>query len=179
MRPNPVPVNFSINGLPSFLGVWYEIARLPVPLGGTDNTIEFTSAVKRVVVVRTTKCLWGMPIKASHKALVLNEENTKFHFTRGFVRNMWILRTDCDFYAVMGSPNHARLHIYSRRPGMDKELYAHLVDKAAKMGYDTSQLVKTLHRPTMEHPAGQNPFDKYHVFETPRNSTERELEDED
>ena len=55
----------------------------------------------------------------------------------------WVIKTDYNNYALVGSPNRKYFWILSRRPLLDKLLLSDLLNTAKENGYDVAKLAYT------------------------------------
>ena len=68
--------------------------------------------------------------------------DVQFHWP--FRSQYWIIELDPDYrYAVVGEPSRQHLRVLSRFPTMPPTLYAELVERAARNGYDPERLRQT------------------------------------
>lgn len=160
-EPSPVP---SLD-LGRYLGVWYEIARLPMrhePAEWTDITATYTLNDDGNVRVRNRAL---GPDGSLHEALgeavpVEGSGNAKLEvsflpeglrwlpFTKG---DYWVLRLDPAYRtALVGDPKREFLWLLHRDPQIDPALRAAFLEAARAQGYDLAQLIDTPHtgRPT-------------------------------
>ena len=135
--------------LERFMGPWYVIANIPTFLEkGAHNAVEtyrlnddgtigttFTFNKdgfdgeqreynpKGFIVDTETNALWGMrfvwPIKADYRIVYLDDDYTQ---------------------TIIGRQKRDFVWIMARTPTISDETYDELVDRVAKLGYDTSQL---------------------------------------
>ena len=147
-RVTPVPTL----DLTKFSGTWYEIARLP------------TKAEKKCTGDNLT--LYALDDKANHFSvvntcslkddtpLVRNDSGKRpKHATDGrletnyFVvlhRKTWVLALDPNYqWAVVGSPNHKTLWVYSRALKMDDGVLADVKSRVSAQGFNVAKLLMT------------------------------------
>ncbi len=140
--------------LSRYIGLWYEIARLPAWFekdctGVTANYSVRDDGDIKVVNSCRKKTLDG-PIKdAIGKAWVVDKDSNaklKVSFFWPFAGNYWIIDLDDkDYsYAVIGEPSRKYFWVLSRTPEMSDSLLNELLDRAKKQGYNLEKLEKTL-----------------------------------
>lgn len=137
-----------------YMGIWYEIARLPNRFenGLTDITATYSlrndgkitvhnKGLKTDGTLSEVKGIACIP-DASEKAKL------KVSFFRPFYGKYWIIALDTlnYQYAMVAHPNRDYLWILSRTPRMERALYDELIASAAKKGFDTTQMVRVTHR---------------------------------
>lgn len=138
--------------LTRFTGTWYEIARLP------------NKAEKKCIGDNLT--LYALDDKASHFSVVntcsLKDDTPQVrndsgkrtkHATDGrletsyFVllhRKTWVIALDSNYqWAVVASPNHKTLWIYSRALKMEDGILADVKSRVSAQGFDPAKLVMT------------------------------------
>lgn len=151
--------------LDRYLGVWYEIARLPMrhePPDYTDITATYTIDDDGSVRVRN-RALDGdgeleesigqaVPVEGSGNAKLevtfLPEGLRWIPFTKG---DYWVLRVDPDYRtALVGEPDRRYLWLLHRDPRIDPALREDFLRTAREQGYDLDALIDTPHtgRPT-------------------------------
>lgn len=151
--------------LSRYLGVWYEIARLPMRYEKpdfTDITATYTLADDGNVRVRN-RALDGdgelqesigeaVPADDSGNAKLevtfLPEGLRWIPFTKG---DYWVLKFDADYRtALVGEPDRKYLWLLHRDPVIDPALREQFLAAARAQGYDLAELIDTPHtgRPT-------------------------------
>jgi len=145
--------------LKRYMGMWYEIARLPNTFQNqcvSDVTAIYEMNDKGEISV-TNLCLTedGTMSKAQGEVKKSSdtEPNTKLkvRFAPAFLSffpfvwgDYWILQLGEDYsYAVIGGPDRKYLWILSRTQKMDETLYQTLLTKIQEEGYDISNLQRT------------------------------------
>jgi apolipoprotein D and lipocalin family protein len=134
-----------------YMGVWYEIARMP--LRSENNLVGITATYSlmpngkvKVVNKGFVKDLDGKPRSAQAKAWVVDTTTNaklKVQFFWPFSADYWILALGENYeYAMVGNESHRYLWILSRTPQMDEGIYNGLIDSARQKGFDVDQLVK-------------------------------------
>jgi len=133
-----------------YLGRWYEVARFPHSFekGLERVTAEYSIRPDgKIRVVNSGFHPDGKPSRAEGKAYIPNPADSsrlKVSFFWFFYGDYFILELDEKNYnwALVGSNNDSFLWILSRTPEMDEKVYAELLEKAKKRGYDLSKLIK-------------------------------------
>lgn len=138
--------------LQKYLGVWYEIARLPHPKQeGCYATTATYSQEKDGRIGVLNQCrrdyFEGDLRSAKGTARVVDSKtNSKLEvqFFWPFWGDYWILALDGNYrYALIGEPKRRYLWILSRVPTLEENIYRQLMSVATKQGYDLSKLSKT------------------------------------
>ena len=140
-----------------YVGTWYEIANFPQRFqrGCTATTATYTLRDDGEIDV-LNRCREGAvdgPEKSAHgRARVVDRStNAKLEvsFFRPFWGDYWIIDLADDYsYAVVGHPGRDYLWILARAPSMSDATYDGIVARLRTRGYETSRLVRTLHRAT-------------------------------
>jgi|SRR5689334_10852893 apolipoprotein D and lipocalin family protein len=138
-----------------YAGTWYEIASFPQRFqrGCTATTATYTLRPDGDLDV-LNRCnkgsLDGEEKSARGRARVVDRAtNAKLEvsFFRPFWGDYWIVDLAEDYsYAVVGHPGRDYLWILGRAPQMSGETYGAIVERLRAQGYETSRLVRTLHR---------------------------------
>jgi len=150
---NVTPVqNFKLE---KYLGEWYEIARL-------DHSFE--RGLSRVTARYSLREDGGVRVLNrgySESEKSWKEAEGKAYFVRGntegflkvsffgpFYGSYIVFELDHENYqySLVSGPDKSYLWILARRPGLDKALQDALIAKAARLGFDTSQLIFVAHR---------------------------------
>jgi len=139
-----------------YTGRWYEIARLPMPFQKKDEPAmaEYALAPNGTLSVHNTAT---RPDGSQHDirgyATILNPpENTKLavRFTTWFAPlipipkegNYWILYVDDKYNeAIVGTPDRRYLWILSRSPKIPVQNLQALMERAAKSGFELTNLI--------------------------------------
>jgi apolipoprotein D and lipocalin family protein len=146
--------------LERYLGKWYEISSFPQKFqkGCTASTAEYSMRKDGDIKV-LNRCNLQSPdgkLKvAVGRAWVKNKKTNaklkvQFFLKRFklpfFSGNYWILDLDENYESVLvGDPSRKYLWILSRRPVLNQDRYDELVMKADSLGFNTDQLIKTIH----------------------------------
>jgi lipocalin len=134
-----------------YLGLWYEIARLP------NN---FEKGLECVTATYTLKD--NGKIQVLNKGHSINKENVsksakgtawvpddkhpgrlKVTFFWPFSGNYYIMALDENYqYALVGDPSRKYLWILSRTRALDDDIYAKLMDHAREDGFDIDKVIR-------------------------------------
>jgi apolipoprotein D and lipocalin family protein len=140
--------------LSRYVGKWYEIAHLPAWFQrdcASDTTATYTLRPDgKISVLNQCRKADGVLKSAKGKAHVARDKgpNTKLKVTFfwPFYGDYWIIDLDPQYrWAVVGEPRRRYLWILSREPQLDQAIYAQIVDRAQKQGYDLNSLIVTRH----------------------------------
>ncbi len=150
-----VPIsNFDSN---KYVGIWYEIARLPnrfekncvAPITANysvnpDNNLE-------IIVVNKCNTKDKQPDIATGVAKFVELPTTgklKVTFLPTWLRGLpfgygdyWILNTDYSQISVVGSPDHEYLWILARTENINQHQLKQAIDIAKEQGFDVSKLI--------------------------------------
>lgn len=157
---HPEPVTVASVDLPRYLGVWYEIARLPMrhePPDYTDISATYARSDDGTIQVRN-RALDGRgqlqesvgqaaPVDGSNDAKLkvnfLPEGLRWIPITSG---DYWVLRLDPGYRtALVGTPDRDHLWLLHRAPKMDEPTREAYLATAQAQGYDLSKLIITSH----------------------------------
>lgn len=148
--------------LQKYSGTWYEIARLPNDFQedcaghvSAEYTVKPDKTIK--VVNRCRAEGKSEPKKAEGVARVAEEDNgsnsvLEVRFAPAilsFLDSVWgdyrIIALDDQYrYALVGSNDRKYLWILSRSKSLDPAIYKRLVSEAAKQGFNTEKLMRTV-----------------------------------
>ncbi|HST46072.1 MAG TPA: lipocalin family protein [Luteimonas sp.] len=143
--------------LPRYLGLWYEIARLPMrhePEDYTDITAEYAlqddgniRVVNRAIDGR------GERQEAVGEATAVDASNSRLEvtflpqglrwipFTKG---DYWIIHIDSGYSAALvGSPDRRYLWLLSRTPRIEPAMREAFLARAREQGFDLAELIET------------------------------------
>jgi apolipoprotein D and lipocalin family protein len=131
-----------------YLGTWYEIARLPNSFekGMTNVTASYSLRKDGKVKVENAGLKNGKQKTAIGKAKIagsVNEGFLRVSFFGPFYGDYVIIDLDEKYSYALVASSHDLLWILSRTPSLDKEIVDRLVEKAGKLGFDTSKLYFT------------------------------------
>jgi apolipoprotein D and lipocalin family protein len=135
--------------LNSYLGKWYEIARLPAwfEKDMTHVTATYTLNKNGMVKVENAGLKNGKPTKAIGKATFAGDTNAgrlKVAFFLSFYADYVVLNLDSKNYQyAMVASSYKYLWILSRKPTLDKSIVDALLEKAKKTGFNTNALYFT------------------------------------
>lgn len=134
-----------------YLGTWYEIARFDHRferglVGVTANYSMRDDGKIKVINSGFKNTLNGEKSEAIGKAKIPNPKEPsklKVSFFWFFYGDYFVLELDKNYqWALIGSSSDKYLWILSRTSQIDNKLYAELLKKLEKRGYDISQLIK-------------------------------------
>jgi apolipoprotein D and lipocalin family protein len=136
----------------SYLGKWYEIARLPqyFEKDCVGVTAEYSlmdcGKIKVVNTCRKVTCD-GKVTVANGVARVtdaISQAKLKVSFFWPFEGDYWILKLGSNYeYSVVGSPDRKTLWILSRTPQMDETTIAEILAEFSAKGFDTTAMIRT------------------------------------
>ena len=133
-----------------YVGIWYEIARYP-------NTFQkgcmesMASYVLRedgdIQVVNSCRNAEDGKIRqAKGRAWVVDTTTNarlKVSFFWPFRGDYWIIDLGKDYeYAVVGTPNRKYFWVLSRTPVMDDAVYAAIMERVRRLGFDPGRVVR-------------------------------------
>ncbi|UWF78412.1 MULTISPECIES: lipocalin family protein [Microbacterium] len=142
--------------LDRYLGLWYEIGRLPLRFeddDARDVTAEYSLNPDGTVRV-DNRCLNkdGEPTQAIGEALrdadhpgrlrvsFLPEALRWIPFTRA---DYWVLRVDEDYrHALVGTPDRKHLWLLAREPRIDTDVVASFLATAEEQGFDLAKWIE-------------------------------------
>ena len=136
------------------MGKWYEIAHLPAWFQrdcAGDTTATYTlRSDGRISVLNQCRKSDGSVKSATGTAHIASSSgpNTKLKvsFFWPFYGDYWIIDLDPEYrWAVVGHPRRKYLWILSRQPQLDPALYAQILDRAQRQGFDVTRLLITKH----------------------------------
>jgi apolipoprotein D and lipocalin family protein len=144
--------------LDRYIGLWYEIARLPnrFQKGCSGNaTAEYRFREDgRLDVVNRCLTSDGGEKKAEGVARIVDETTRaklKVRFAPAFLSflsavwgDYWIIDLAPDYsYAAIGEPSRKYLWVLSRKPTLDETTYRGILERIEAQGYDPGDLVRT------------------------------------
>jgi apolipoprotein D and lipocalin family protein len=133
-----------------YLGKWYEVARLPNRFqeGCAGSTAEYALQEDGDISVINScrKEQDGRVVQVTGRAWVVDTTSNaqlKVSFFWPFRGDYWIIELGKEYeYAVVGTPNRKFLWILSRTPSMDDGLYAEILQRVEKQGFNSSAVVR-------------------------------------
>jgi len=142
-----------------YAGRWYEIARLPNRFQDQcAGDVAATYSLRddgRITVVNECRTKDGAVDRAEGVARRADPQGPasrlKVRFAPAWLSllpwvwgDYWILELDREYrFALVGEPSRKYLWILARNPAMDQAAYDGLVAQAARLGFDSSRLVRT------------------------------------
>jgi len=134
-----------------YLGLWYEIASLPVrqQKGCSCTTAEYALLEKGVLSVINTCKKGDGTDRVEGKAFIVEGSNNaklKVQFFWPFRGDYWVIDLAEDYsYAVVGLPSRKYCWILSRTPSMDAVVLDTLISRLRQKGFPTDQMQRTTH----------------------------------
>ena len=151
---DPLPTVASVD-LERYLGIWYEIARLPQSFEKDCVGVTATYGLKpngNISVLNSCHkgTLDGKLTAAKGYGKVVDHRTNaklKVTFFWPFFGDYWILELGDNYeYAVVGSPDRKSFWILSRTTGFDDKLLNEIVARFSSLGFDLSTLYLTPQR---------------------------------
>ena len=156
-RPENPPETVDSVDLNRYTGLWYEIARLPVPFQRADElaTAEYMlNSAGTVDLVNTAiapdgerRSMTGtaVPVPGSGNAKLKVSIDNFFAKVFGSPPdwgNYWVLKLDPDYrYALVGSADRKTLWLLAREPEIPDAVLSQYVQHARDAGYPTGELI--------------------------------------
>ena len=149
--PQKVPAVVSTVDLNRYMGMWYEIARLP---NFFERKLKCTSANYtlrgdgKITVLNKGNYLTDPEKSTSSQGIAwVPDKNSpaklKVQFFWPFSGDYWIMDLDKDYrYVLVGDPSLKYLWILSREKKMDETTYEMLLKKAIENGYDLKSIIR-------------------------------------
>ncbi len=149
--------------LTKFSGTWFEIARLPnkaekhcagdgMRLYALDDKANHFSVVDSCSLKDNTPLIHNDSGKRAKNTTDGRLETSYFVFLH---RRTWVLALDPNYgWALVGSPNHKELWVYSRTATLDPAVVTDLKNRAAAQGFDPAKVVMTPQSDRMRRPQG-------------------------
>jgi len=146
-----VPSVVSTVDLKRYMGMWYEIARLP---NYFERKLKCTSANYtlrddgRITVLNKGYYLTDPQKSTSARGVAwIPDRNSpaklKVQFFWPFSGDYWIMELDKEYrYVLVGDPSHKYLWILAREKEMDEQTYNMLLSKAVENGYDVKSIIR-------------------------------------
>jgi apolipoprotein D and lipocalin family protein len=143
--------------LERYLGLWYELGRLPnrFERGCEGVTAEYAARPGGIIDVVNT-CREGSPggarrISRGRAKIVAGSGNAKLKlsfFGPFYFGNYWVLDHADDYaWSIVGEPSGRFLWILGRDPTLAEKAYDELVDRARAAGYDMAGFRRTRQPP--------------------------------
>lgn len=136
--------------LQKYLGRWYEIARYEQGFqkGCQGVTADYSLRTDGSIdVINRCRKPDGKLSEARGRAKVVDRDTVaklKVSFFGPFYGNYWVLDHADDYsWAIVGEPSGRYLWILDRRATPGGVEVRRLIDRAARLGYDTSMLLQT------------------------------------
>lgn len=134
--------------LSSYLGTWYEVARLDHSFERGLEQISATYSLRKDGGVKVLNR--GYNIKdsvwkeAEGKAYFVKKSDVgylKVSFFGPFYGSYIVIDTDYKSYSLISGPDTSYLWILSRTPTLDKKVQEKLIAKAKDLGFNTDKLI--------------------------------------
>jgi apolipoprotein D and lipocalin family protein len=132
-----------------YMGTWYEIASYPTWFQkgcaastatyalNPDGTVDVLNQCRKAGELAAVRGTAWAPDPADPAKL-------RVRFFWPFSGEYWIIDLGPDYeYAVVGHPSRDYLWVLSRTPRMEADLYARILERLKRNGYDPSRLVRT------------------------------------
>ena len=149
--PQKIPSVVSTVDLKRYMGMWYEIARLPNYFERKLKCASATYTLRedgRITVLNKGNYLTDPEKSTSVKGVAwIPDKNSpaklKVQFFWPFSGNYWILYLDKEYhYVLVGDPSFKYLWILAREKKMDEQTYNMLLSKAVENGYDVKSIIR-------------------------------------
>jgi apolipoprotein D and lipocalin family protein len=146
-----LPSVVSTVDLNRYMGMWYEIARLP---NYFERKLKCTSANDtlrdngRITVLNKGYYLTDPHKSTSSKGVAwIPDKNSpaklKVQFFWPFSGDYWIMELDKEYrYVLVGDPSAKYLWILAREKKMNEQTYNMLLSKAVEKGYDVKSIIR-------------------------------------
>ena len=141
-----------IVNIKKYLGLWYEIARYPVPY--EDNkavniTAEYSLNDDNTISVKNSEYVNGKKIIIFGKGYNIDNSfsKLKIDFNMGFLGDYWIVKLADNYsYAIVSSSDKNVLWILSRTKTIPNSLYDELIEWLENNNYDINKIINTLQK---------------------------------
>ena len=149
--PQKIPSVVSTVDLKRYMGMWYEIARLPNYFERKLKCASATYTLRedgRITVLNKGNYLTDPEKSTSVKGVAwIPDRNSpaklKVQFFWPFSGNYWIMYLDKEYqYVLVGDPSFKYLWILAREKKMDEQTYIILLSKAVENGYDVKSIIR-------------------------------------
>ncbi len=149
---NPlVPEPLRPVSLQDYLGRWYEVARYEQSFEKGCEAVTADYSLRpdgKIDILNACRTASGKPRSARGTArLVPGAKGAKLKvsfFGPFYFGDYWVLDHAPDYsWSIVGDPTGRYLWILSRSPALDRTQLRTLINRAAALGYDTTQLVIT------------------------------------
>jgi len=151
VQSQKVPTVVSTVDLNRYMGMWYEIARLP---NYFERKLKCTSANYtlrddgRITVLNKGYYLSDPQKSTSSRGVAwipdkMSPAKLKVQFFWPFSGDYWIMELDKEYrYVLVGDPSLKYLWILAREKKMDDQTYIMLLGKAVANGYDVKSIIR-------------------------------------
>lgn len=156
MNDKPEVVSVPELDLARYLGLWYEVGRLPLKFedeGARDITAEYSLHDDGKVRV-DNRCIdeEGEPTQAVGEAIPDEEYDGRLRvtFLPAALRwipftqaDYWVLKIDDEYrHALVGTPDHKNLWLLSREPQISSDVEDDYLAEAVRQGFDLTDWIK-------------------------------------
>lgn len=149
----PLPTVASVD-VQRYVGTWYQQALIPNKFQAIciSNT-RATYAVDGdgLTVLNQCRNAKGEVEEAKGVAKIVEGSNNaklRVSFFRPFYGDYWVLALEPNYqWALVGAPSRKFGWVLSRSAQLDDATYSAILDKAAALGYDKTQFVRSLNTP--------------------------------
>ncbi|MCI7551985.1 MAG: lipocalin family protein [Actinomycetaceae bacterium] len=145
--------------LERYLGLWYEIARLPLKwedANATNVTAHYSLKDDgKIRVDNRSFDAEGKPDQAIAEATPVDGEPGQLtvNFLPKYIRwipftsgDYWVLKIDPDYQvALVGTPDHENLWVLAREPKISESTLTEYLTEAEVQGFDLSKLIRPVH----------------------------------
>lgn len=136
-----------------YLGLWFEIARLPNGFQKDCEAVTATYSKREDGLIRVVNQCGAIPGSRSREAVgkakivdTATNAKLKVSFFGPFWGDYWIIDLKDDYSrAIVGEPSGRYLWVLARDPKMGETERAELIDELKAFGYDTAALHFTRH----------------------------------
>ena len=151
-QPQQVPTTVPYVDIPSYMGTWYEQARIPFrwEAGCTEPKAIYTQTSATVLKV-DNRCTKNGKESGTVGRAVVEDTVTNSKLKVEFIQSLgiggayWIVRLAKDYsYSVVSSPNYKFMWILSREKVMDEGLYRSILADLKKDGFPVEKLEKSV-----------------------------------
>ncbi|MDF1489540.1 lipocalin family protein [Tessaracoccus caeni] len=156
MNDKPEVVSVPELDLARYLGLWYEVGRLPLKFedeGARDITAEYSLQDDGKVRV-DNRCIdeEGEPTQALGEAIPDEEHDGRLRvtFLPAALRwipftqaDYWVLKIDDEYrHALVGTPDHKNLWLLNREPQISSDVEDDYLAEAVRQGFDLTDWIK-------------------------------------
>jgi apolipoprotein D and lipocalin family protein len=160
-RAHAVPDKGALETVPAvdlerYLGLWYEIARLPAWFQRkceSDTTATYTRTGQGIEVLNRCRTARGFDEARGIARIVDTQSNAKLEVSffsllgwRPVWGDYWVIQLAGDYsWAVVGEPSRRYAWVLSREPQLPAGTLTAIMARLQQQGYDTRELLLTGH----------------------------------